>query len=289
MAEFSVLLPVYHRDDPDHFRRAIRSVTGDQELQPTELVIIRDGEVGDELAAAIESARSGEITDGVPVQVVEMACNVGLARALEAGLASCRHEIVARADADDISRPHRFAHQIPVVAGGIDLLGSAITEFEEDEEHPGADRVLPADEAGIRRMARFRDPFNHPSVVYRKSAVLAAGGYQHLDRMEDYWSLRPDDHGGCASPTWTSRSCSNRVGSGAYGRRRCGDARVGVAIAALDAAGPLSPLPCRLHAMWRCGWLPLHPDVAAAASLPRDAGDGPPYRSGAAEPVVASP
>ncbi len=219
MAEFSVLLPVYHRDDPDHFRRAIRSVTGDQELQPTELVIIRDGEVGDELAAAIESARSGEITDGVPVQVVEMACNVGLARALEAGLASCRHEIVARADADDISRPHRFAHQIPVVAGGIDLLGSAITEFEEDEEHPGADRVLPADEAGIRRMARFRDPFNHPSVVYRKSAVLAAGGYQHLDRMEDYWLFVRMIMAGARVANLDESLVLYRVGSGAYGRR----------------------------------------------------------------------
>lgn len=219
MAEFSVLLPVYHRDDPDHFRRAIRSVTADQDLRPSELVIIRDGEVGTALAAAIDAARSGVVTDGVPVRVVEMARNVGLARALEAGLASCRHEIVARADADDISRPHRFARQVPVVAGGIDLLGSAITEFEEDETRPGADRVLPADEVEIRRMARFRDPFNHPSVVYRKSAVAAAGGYQHLDRMEDYWLFVRMIMAGARVANLDESLVLYRVGAGAYGRR----------------------------------------------------------------------
>ena len=37
-----------------------------------------------------------------------------------------------------------------------------------------------------RRVVAFRDPFNHPTVVYRKHAVLAVGGYGDLPLMEDY-------------------------------------------------------------------------------------------------------
>jgi hypothetical protein len=32
----------------------------------------------------------------------------------------------------------------------------------------------------------MHDPFNHPTVVYRRRAVLAAGGYGELPLMEDY-------------------------------------------------------------------------------------------------------
>lgn len=219
MSEFSVLLPVYHRDDADHFSRAIRSVTADQVLVPDELVIIRDGPVGSALNDVLAAARSGALTGGVPVHVVEMTRNVGLARALEAGLAACRNEIVARADADDISLPHRFARQVPLVASGVDLLGSAITEFEVDEECPTSDRVLPVGEDEIRRMARFRDPFNHPSVVYRKSAVAVAGGYQHLDKMEDYWLFVRMIMSGARVGNLPESLVLYRVGAGAYGRR----------------------------------------------------------------------
>ena len=45
----------------------------------------------------------------------------------------------------------------------------------------------PTDPDDIRRYARIHDPFNHPTVIYRRSAVLAAGGYGDLPLMEDYW------------------------------------------------------------------------------------------------------
>ena len=48
---FSVLLPVYAGDRPDFLRRAYDSVTVDQTLQPDEVVIVRDGPVGEPLSA----------------------------------------------------------------------------------------------------------------------------------------------------------------------------------------------------------------------------------------------
>src|SRR5699024_12481404 len=45
---------------------------------------------------------------------------------------------------------------------------------------PESDDVIPA-------YAAFHNPSNHPIIVFRKSAVLAAGGYQDMPLMEDYW------------------------------------------------------------------------------------------------------
>ncbi|WP_127573975.1 glycosyltransferase [Georgenia faecalis] len=218
-APFSVLLPVYAGDDPRFFRRAVVSATAEQDLRPDELVVVQDGPVPQALAAVVAEIETGEPTGGVPVRLVRLPRNVGLARALEAGLAACRYEVVARVDADDVSLPARFARQVPLVAAGLDLLGSAIAEFADDESRPGVVRALPTDPDEIARTARFRDPFNHPSVVYRRSAVAAAGGYQHLPLMEDYLLFARMIAGGARVANLPDALVLYRVGAGAYARR----------------------------------------------------------------------
>ena len=219
MSEFSVLLPVYAGDRAGWVERAIRSVTVDQSRRPAELVIVQDGPVGADLAAVVARAGLGELTDGVGVRVVALPANVGLARALSAGLAACAHEIIARADADDVSLPHRFAVQVPLVEDGLDLVSSAIAEFTDDETDRGLVRAWPTDAASIAALARFQDPFNHPAVVYRRSAVAAAGGYEHLDKMEDYWLFARMIHAGARVGNVAEPLVLYRVGAGAYARR----------------------------------------------------------------------
>ena len=194
-------------------------MTLDQTLRPDELVVVRDGPVGAELALVLDALAAGTLTGGVPVRLVALDVNVGLARALETGLAACTHEIVARADADDISLPHRFAVQVPLVVDGLDLLSAAIVEFVDDEEAPGLVRSWPTDAAAIARLARFQDPFNHPAVVYRRSAVSAAGGYRHLDKLEDYWLFARMVHAGARVGNVAEPLVKYRVGAGAYARR----------------------------------------------------------------------
>ncbi len=213
---FSVLLPVYIGDDPLHVARAVKSVTSDQALMPDELVIVRDGPVAESVERLlIELEASGD----VPTRVVRFSENAGLSAALEAGLAECRFEIVARADADDISVPERFAVQVPLVRAGIDIVGSAIVEFDEDETVLGVVRQAPLTTAEISAYARFHDPFNHPSVVYRRTAVRAAGGYRHLALMEDYWLFARMIAQGARTANVPQALVKYRVGAGAYGRR----------------------------------------------------------------------
>ncbi|HZK05356.1 MAG TPA: glycosyltransferase [Actinomycetaceae bacterium] len=256
MPEFSVLLPVYAGDVAPHFARAVESVTVDQELRPAELVIVRDGPVGDDLEAVLLAAESGEMTAGVPVRVVRLEVNGGLAEALEVGLGESTHEIVARADADDVSLPARFARQVPLVEVDYDLLGSAITEFNDDESDLGDARELPLDSEEIARVARFRDPFNHPSVVYRKSAVARAGGYERLDKMEDYWLFVRMINHGARTGNLPESLVLYRVGQGAYKRR--GGRRMLLSELGLQrrmlGAGYVSPLQAARNVVVRGGY-----------------------------------
>jgi len=218
--DFSVLLPVYRGDQPAFFERAVRSVTADQKVRPTELLIVVDGPVPPGIVDVLRRAEAGVLTDGVSVRVVALRQNVGLARALEAGLAACAHDVVARADADDVSLPDRFARQVPLVAdGGFDLVSATIVEFGDDEVDLGLVRSWPSDPDEIARTARLADPFNHPAVVYRRSAVARAGGYQHLSRLEDYWLFARMIHHGARVTNVDEPLVLYRVGAGAYHRR----------------------------------------------------------------------
>lgn len=212
---FTVLTSVYRGDDPDQFKRALTSITRDQELKPNQVVLVQDGPVPDALQDVIDAA--SEIA-GMDLDIVRLPENEGLARALQAGLAVAKYDLIARADADDVSLPQRFATQIPLMAGR-DLVGAAIAEFEEDEAEWGMIRVLPKTHEDIAKTARFRDPFNHPTVVMRRSALDRAGGYQHLDRMEDYWLFARMIASGARTANVEEPLVAYRVGSGAYRRR----------------------------------------------------------------------
>ena len=213
---FSLLLPVYRGDSPRHLETAFRSTVHEQLRRPDEVVVVQDGHVGPELASTLERLESGS---PVPVRRLRLSHNVGLAQALQCGLAACRHDVVARMDADDISLPHRFLTQLPHIEAGADLVGAAIVEFGEADAGAGVLRVPPLDAEEIAAAARWRNPFNHPTVVYRRAAVLAAGGYRELPLMEDYWVFTRMIDNGAVVVNLPDALVRYRVDSGAYQRR----------------------------------------------------------------------
>lgn len=213
---FSLLLPVWQGDDPSFLRRAISSSVMEQSRRPAEVVVVRDGPVGQELGEVLAAFRK---ESPVPVVLVELAENVGLGQALDVGLSRCSNDVVARMDADDISLPHRFERQLPLVEAGMDLVGAGLIEIGSDEHDVLGVRVPPTDDETIRRSSRFADPFNHPTVVYRRSAVSAAGGYQGLNLLEDYWLFARMIAAGAAVANVAEPLVMYRVGAGAYERR----------------------------------------------------------------------
>jgi glycosyltransferase involved in cell wall biosynthesis len=212
---FSLLLSVYDGDRPDYLRRALRSAVDDQTVRPDQVVIVRDGPVRAELAKCLEDLRA---TCRVPVTFVPLELNSGLGPALDQGLAASWFDIVARMDADDVAMPHRFEVQLPLIEEA-DIVGGGLLEFVADTDDIVGQRVPPIDPGHIVRYARVHDPFNHPTVVYRRSAVLAAGGYGDFPLMEDYALFARMLQAGARPVNVAEPLVFYRVGATAYKRR----------------------------------------------------------------------
>lgn len=216
LPKFSLLLPVYKGDSAEHFSKSFLTSTAQQSLPPTEVVLVQDGSVSHQLALAISDAID---SSAIPVKLVKLEKNSGLATALNMGIEEAAYEIIARMDADDISNFDRFEKQIPLLASDYDLVGSAISEFEDNESNTLAVRPVAVTMSDISERAKFRSPFNHPTVVYRKSAVIAAGGYQPMGTMEDYWLWVRMLKNGARVTNINEPLVKYRLGSGAYQRR----------------------------------------------------------------------
>jgi len=212
---FALLISVYDGDRPDYVRRALRSAVDDQTLRPDQVIIVRDGEVREELAECLSDIRA---TSMVPVTFVPLDHNGGLGPALNEGLAASRFDVIARMDADDIAMPHRFEAQLPLLADA-DIVGAGLLEFVTDTDHVVGQRVPPLTSEHIARYARMHDPFNHPTVVYRRSAVLAAGGYRDLPLMEDYALFARMIQAGARTANIAEPLIFYRVGETAFRRR----------------------------------------------------------------------
>lgn len=181
--EFSVLMSLYSREMPSSLECALKSITS-QTLPPREVILVIDGPIGEELESIVQSHLTL-----LPMKIVRLPRNVGLAAALNEGLKHCSYDLVARFDTDDWCSPERFEAQCSWMNKhpDVDVLGTWIAEFEVDPHVTSGLRKVPLEHAQIVRFARTRNPMNHMTVMYRKLAVDSAGGYQELDLMEDYW------------------------------------------------------------------------------------------------------
>lgn len=181
--KYSVLMSVYAKDNPEYLQISIDSMLN-QTVAPEQVVLVIDGPVPAELESVINKCSSNEEL----FTVVRLEKNEGLGHALNIGLRHCRNELAARMDADDISLPERCEKELRCFQKDrrLDICGCNLDEFLGSPENILTSRIVPSDYAQIKRFMRRRQAFNHPTVIYKKSAVLAAGGYQPLKRKEDF-------------------------------------------------------------------------------------------------------
>lgn len=185
MKQYSVLMSVYYKEKPDYLRQSMQSIYG-QTVPTDDFVLVCDGPLTPELDKTITEVQA---LFGGRLHILRLSENQGLGRALNAGIKVCRHELVARMDSDDISRPDRCERQLKVFADHpeLSLVSGTVEEFSDSIEHVYASRRVPAHQAEILAFAKQRNPFNHPCIMYKKSHVEAAGGYQDFFLLEDYY------------------------------------------------------------------------------------------------------
>lgn len=148
-----------------------------QTLRHTELIVVVTG--GPEAASSIRAR---------PDQRVVPGHGLNLAAALNLGLRSAAHDLIARMDDDDTCAPNRLESQARFLASNP-LIAAVGTAFDRVDEsgHFIEQAHLPTDAAEIRWRLLLENCVAHGSVMMRKTAILAAGGYDPAcDRAQDY-------------------------------------------------------------------------------------------------------
>lgn len=178
--EFSVLITVYEKEKPYNLRKSLLS-SYRQTTKPTEIVLVCDGILTQELYNEIEN-----IKNLIPIlKVYQLSTNVGSGPASRFGVEKCNTNIIARMDSDDYSEETRFEKQIKAFEENPNLIMVRTNILEKNTEFT-AFKTVPEKTEEIREYSKFRNPFNNPSSMMKKEYILKVGNYRKFRYLEDY-------------------------------------------------------------------------------------------------------
>ncbi|MBQ5844134.1 MAG: glycosyltransferase [Alistipes sp.] len=216
--KFSVITSVYKNDKPEFIRQAFDSITVGQILCPNEVVVVVDGPVSQAISSVID-----EYAQYSPqlFNIIRLSENKGLGYALKVGIETAKYAIVARMDSDDYSIPERFAKQIEYLEThpDVDIVGGNMGEFVETLDNVVGVRNVPEHNIDINSYLKSRCPFNHITVMFKKQAVINAGGYLDWHYNEDYYLWIRMALNNCTFANLPDILCYARVGKDMYARR----------------------------------------------------------------------
>lgn len=177
--KLSVLLPVYNTRS-DWLTVAVESVLN-QTYREFELLLLNDGSTNPDTLSTLVAFEKADDR----VRLIHNPKNMGLPKTLNRGLTLARYDWVARMDGDDISEPQRFEKQIAFLKAhpDITILGTNIHTFGETHEVCR----FPEHHKEIAAAMLDHCALTHPTVIFRKDQILAAGGYpSEYPNAEDY-------------------------------------------------------------------------------------------------------
>lgn len=175
----TVVMPVFNA--VSHLEAAVHSVLS-QTFGDLELLIVDDGSTdgSDALARQLAAADS------------RIRClrseGRGSATARNTGITRSDTEYIATMDADDVCLPHRLAEQVAYLDTHTEVLAVGMqAELLGIRGPSGRLTHYPTDGDAIREALKGWSPFVHPTVMFRRAALVEAGMYdENVDAAEDY-------------------------------------------------------------------------------------------------------
>jgi glycosyltransferase involved in cell wall biosynthesis len=165
----------------DQLRHALWSCL-DQTFFDFELLVVANGSAAEDIASAVREWAGDDPRLKVFTTEVRH-----LFFSLSLGLHYARAPLVARMDADDLSKSDRLERQVAFMQEhpACVVLGSAYDVIDENGRRQKTVH-LPTSNDQIRRALLWGNPLCHPSVMFRRKAVLDVGGYLGGMHAEDY-------------------------------------------------------------------------------------------------------
>jgi glycosyltransferase involved in cell wall biosynthesis len=175
----SIVIPCFNHEA--YIEESIRSVVA-QAYDKIELVVINDGSTDNSFAVI------SALQDEYGFTVIDQQ-NQGLTRAVDAGFQCTTGEFFMSFDADDVMLPGRIERQVAYLNSHPDA-GCCGANFQFIDSQGGAMSGAPFKKAASYA---FKDIFEAeeiwlgaPTSLYRRQAVLDAGGYDLDNKIQDY-------------------------------------------------------------------------------------------------------
>jgi glycosyltransferase involved in cell wall biosynthesis len=185
---FSFLIPVYCKDKVETLKVCIYSVLN-QTISANEILIVCEGNLEDQLIdflTSVECKYNNIKVLFIPKQIGPL--GFGLPSTLNFGILNASSEYVVRLDSDDYSVPNRLEEirDKLIEFPELELIGSNIIEYDENLVVPLKKRIVPENMPDILKIGKWINPFNGPSVAFRRVTAIKLGGYPLVGSNEDY-------------------------------------------------------------------------------------------------------
>ena len=181
MIKFSLILPIHFDVNYKTFKKSFDSLMR-QTLKPTEYVIVLDGPIKPIILGYMNTFLIEK-----NLKIIKNIKNIGLGKSLNKAILKCNYEIIIRADSDviyDINRNKEFI-LFYKKNKNIDIFGSWMSEV--DSSNKIYIKKTPVKNKAICFAMNFRNPINHPTVMFKKKKIISAGNYKHMPFFEDYY------------------------------------------------------------------------------------------------------
>lgn len=184
MDNYSVIMSVYKKVNPEHLKTSIESILN-QTYKTNEFILIKDGKLTSDQEKVLNEILKAN-KDIFKIHVFSQ--NQGAGTAYNKGLEICTNKFAAIMDSDDIAVKDKFEKQMKFLQKhkNIDVIGSNAIEFIDNPENIISTRIMPETNNEIIKFGHSRCPIIQPTAIFKVDSVKKAGSYQHSPLTEDY-------------------------------------------------------------------------------------------------------
>ena len=198
--KFGAIFSVYEKDASNTLFEALYTLVYAQSQKLDDIVCVCEGDVSDEVQKVLAFFSHIRVVN-IPRQM-GAPLGFGLPFALNCALREVNADVVLKVDTDDLNHPDRVAFTKAAFERTPNLVlhGGQITEWNERFDRAIGERSVPISHAQIIQLGKWKNPFNGPTVAFRKDFVQRIGGFPVVGANEDYalWGLMLQ-HGAHAS------------------------------------------------------------------------------------------
>jgi hypothetical protein len=182
---FSLIISIYKKIKFIEIKRSIFSLQK-QKVKPKQIILIFDGFCPEYLKKYAINFIYSFCTNKTELVIINNVTNKGISYSYNLAIKRSKYDLIAIQDSDDESTPNRFKLQFEYFKKKkqLSVLGGSILENYYNQK---VLKKMPLTYKLIKSYIFFKNPINHPTVMFRKSHLLNSSLYLECKRMEDYY------------------------------------------------------------------------------------------------------